>query len=281
MVKLWRIHCIVNTVGIKRVKITETQQFTIILQYLLLLLIALAIVQILNDSRVGFIVTTSRNQSTYQPICSNLNSYAAYIVLTFIYATEGISIIMAAHYLWLTRNVPTIVNETAVVGPLLSFSVAVIVILTSVTLSLNIDAIIMEYFVSSGFIIVIFGSSIYYTMQKYLVLEKELNKPSHEKKNKEKKPKRVVNGRMSPASEISTQDDVYSDMLTLLRREKTTADKEVLIHKQITLLKQLLMRLEEDDGVGATTKSPNSLAPIQEIDRFVSNHEVSQVNEQL
>lgn len=259
MLKLWRIHMIVNTVGIKRVKITEMELFKKIMFYLILLLIALTIAHIFNDAKVGYIVTTSSNQSTYQPICLNLNSDVASIVLSFIYVTEAHYVILAVYYLWLTRNVPSIVNETTVLGPVLSFSVIVIIVLASVALALNIDALSTEYFISSGFILVIFCSSIYYTAKKYMVLRIEFEKSNSDINAKQKGKQAVTN--KTGSVNTSAHEDLYTNTLKLLRKEKTASARVLVVQKQIQMLQGLQLKLVDDDEFVSGSHMPNSSVP--------------------
>lgn len=107
--------------------------------------------------------TTSSNQRTYQPYCERVTSDAGTGLLTLLYLIEVMQISLAVFYLWKTRNVPAIVNETMVIGPAMLFSVVSIVTLGIVLVVVQLNPIQSETLVTVAFIVIItFGNNFYF-----------------------------------------------------------------------------------------------------------------------
>ena len=121
MLKLWRIHAVVNAAALKRIKITEIDVLYFIAKHFIMLLIVLVLITGIGQPQVADYVTHGANQLTIQSFCRDSSTTSGTILLTILYITEALYIIWTLYFLYQTRSVPSSINETAILGPGLFF----------------------------------------------------------------------------------------------------------------------------------------------------------------
>jgi Receptor family ligand binding region/7 transmembrane sweet-taste receptor of 3 GCPR len=121
LLKLWRINGVVNAARFKRIIIPESTVLWYLLSDLVFmtfaLLIPITIISSLKNGMVGYVSSTVANQVTLYIECQVSLSLDLQILNAILYFSDGLNLIMAVYYTYLTRTVPVNVNETSTVAP--------------------------------------------------------------------------------------------------------------------------------------------------------------------
>jgi 7 transmembrane sweet-taste receptor of 3 GCPR/Receptor family ligand binding region len=121
LLKLWRINGVVNAAKFKRIIIPESTVLWYLLSDLVFmtfaLLIPITIISSLKNGMVGYVSSTMANQVTLHVECQVSLSLDVQILNAILYFSDGLNLIMAVYYTYLTRTVPVNVNETSTVAP--------------------------------------------------------------------------------------------------------------------------------------------------------------------
>lgn len=200
MLKLWRIHRIINTSGIQRVKITENDVLLYVEVHFFAVLIALGLITGLSDMQVDYYSTISSNQSILQPICRLHASIGGNIIVAALYASECVYLLVGNYYLFLTRSVPPVVNETKPLTLILLGSFITILICFFLIQFGGYNPVDVSIIVTSGCIVVVMLSMITYMIHKINRLRIELNAKKSNRGNLITSPETIANAASSPGN---------------------------------------------------------------------------------
>ena len=121
LLKLWRIHAVMNAGSFKRIVIGENTVVWYLLSDIAALtvvfLIPITIISSLGNGLAGYVASTTNNQTTLFAECQVSTSLAVAILNGMLYASDALYLLMAVYYTYKTRAVPASVNETSTVGP--------------------------------------------------------------------------------------------------------------------------------------------------------------------
>ena len=121
LLKLWRIHAVMNAGSFKRIIIAENTVLWFLLSDIVfmtvILLIPITIVSSLEGGLPGYVASNMNNQTILYAECQVSTSVAVAVLNGILYFSDGLNLIMAVYYTYKTRSVPASVNETSTVGP--------------------------------------------------------------------------------------------------------------------------------------------------------------------
>ena len=121
LLKLWRIHSVMNAGSFKRIVIGENTVVWYLLSDIVILtvvfLVPITIISSLGKGLAGYVASTTNNQTTLFAECQVSTSLAVAILNGMLYASDAVNLLMAVYYTYKTRAVPASVNETSTVGP--------------------------------------------------------------------------------------------------------------------------------------------------------------------
>mmetsp|Transcript_21262 Transcript_21262/g.20583 ORF Transcript_21262/g.20583 Transcript_21262/m.20583 type:complete len:911 (+) Transcript_21262:139-2871(+) len=170
MLKLWRVNEVMNAGAFKKVIIAESavlwyllSDVTFMTLALLVPITAVSSSENLKFDLVGLVTSEYRNQKTLQMSCQVSKSTAVLALSAILYFSDGINLVMAVYYTFLTRGVPPSVNETKTLAPAIILSIVIIsvVVVVSYAVELSVDNEML--LVNAGFlVIIILGCAIYY-----------------------------------------------------------------------------------------------------------------------
>lgn len=223
----------------------------------------LIILQALGDSKVRFYTTTASNQSTRYPYCANGTSLPGMILTSIIYISEASYLGLGLYYLWKTRAVPAIVNETAIIGPALSSSILIIVVVGLVIIILKLNPVVIETIVTSTFIAVLIFGNMFYFSHKWWQVKTELNKDFGASiKALTFRPSRVV----TSETKYSSSDEQFMEAIDqTLKQARSYNDKAIMIEKHIQLWKAALIKLADEEYSTSVSGNLTSPGPIHAI----------------
>jgi ABC-type branched-subunit amino acid transport system substrate-binding protein len=111
-VKGYRVHCIVNTKTLRRVKFTAMDAFKILSGIVLFTVILLIVSSAFGQPHLHYQTAVVSNQETIQDYCSmRLPQFQ-----TTLFALEFVLLSVSFWVCWETRNVPDVVNESKVIS---------------------------------------------------------------------------------------------------------------------------------------------------------------------
>lgn len=267
VLKLWRIDKLINTTGIKRVKITQNDLLFYIFCHFVAIVLGLIIVSGLMNEEVSYYKTTNANQSTYEAYCpKDTLDNAAGGVLLAIYASEMGYLFAGLYYLYITRNVPPIVNETKVLFPVTSITILVIAVVVICVFALKLTPVQSDVAVGVGFIIILIFSLSIYTIHKYILLKKEWAKKYQPKQAV----KVVASGKITSTITKGTIPDPDVQMamaLESVRAFGTSVDQCKYVQQNIDTWRAILLKLAEEEDSNAL--KPSTVAPLVDVGNIV------------
>lgn len=121
LLKLWRIHAVINAESFKRVTIRQNAVIWYllidVLAVIILILVPITVISLSGVGMVGHVISTVANQTTLNPQCQVSRSVGIKFLDIALFISDGLVLLAAIRYAFLTRQVPVSVNETFAVAP--------------------------------------------------------------------------------------------------------------------------------------------------------------------
>jgi hypothetical protein len=107
-VKSWRVHVLVNSKALKRIKFTATQAFLLLLQIVAVFIVYLVILLVVGKPQRSFASLVLANQEYLTPRCAfHINEFE-----TALMVLEAVFLLYGFRICWNIRNVPDAFNES-------------------------------------------------------------------------------------------------------------------------------------------------------------------------
>jgi hypothetical protein len=280
MLKLWRIHAIINTIGIKRMKIKENDLMYYIAGHNIAVLLAMLIITAGDGISVEKYTTVSANQATIQSYCRyDQGLSVGGVMLNAVYGSEALYIASACYYMYQTRSVPTVINETRVLAPMMSWSILVIVVVLSIIIGTDLNPIDTEVAITAGFIAITIPSTLYYLEHKVRLVYAEIQRNA--KVGDDKAPNQTVGINifaklksppaqsnpnhagtdMTKAGNTDLSDNIeeeYEKAVQAMNQKSSFMEKVVFVQKHLDVWRALYVRLSDEESSGnSDTTSPH------------------------
>lgn len=115
--KLWRIHKIVSATPFKRIQVTENRILSFLLAIIAMSLALVTAITAVGSIGVNDFVTYDHRQRILQPYCTPPETTTGAALYYVLISYEIGLLLSAIRFMYLTRAVPSYINEISIIGP--------------------------------------------------------------------------------------------------------------------------------------------------------------------
>jgi hypothetical protein len=146
-VKSWRVHVLVNSRALKRIKFTAGQAFTLLCAIVGAALVYLIILDVVAKPHLSYASEIIANQEYLTPRCSFEFSQFQTVLM----AIEAVFMLFSFRICWNIRSVPDAFNESMSIAQAMMFTILVGGLIIPIVFLFGLDPLITEFLTSIGF----------------------------------------------------------------------------------------------------------------------------------